>query len=108
MTRSDLQSIRQAPAPSRAIRPLVIGAALCLLILFIGQWPQACNGVQVCPPLSLRPGTAAVWAMIVGFTALAASVVRVTMPAWAGRTAMGVLIALGVVGAVLTLLVTGF
>jgi hypothetical protein len=54
------------------------------------------------PPLSLRPGTAAVWALIVGFTALAASVVRVAMPAWAGRIAMGVLIALGVTGAVLT------
>jgi hypothetical protein len=92
----------------RSIRPLLIGGVLCLVILFIGQWPQACNGVQVCPPLTLRPGTAVVWALIVGFTALAASVVRVAMPAWAGRIAMGVLIALGVTGVISTLLVTGF
>jgi hypothetical protein len=108
MTRSDLETTRPAFAFRRATRPLLIGAALCLLILFIGQWPQACNGVQVCPPLSLRPSTAAVWALIVGLTAVVASVVRVMTPAWVGRIAMGVLIALGVAGAVLTLLVTGF
>lgn len=108
MTHSDLEPTRSALALRRAVPPLLIGGALCLLILFVGQWPQACNGVQVCPPLSLRASTAAVWTLIVALAALIASVVEVALPGWTGRLAMGVLITVGIAGALLTVFVTGF
>lgn len=108
MNHPDLGHIRSGTAVRRAIRPLLLGGAFCLLILFLGQWAQACNGVQACPPRSLRPNTAEVWATLLTLATVVAIVARVALPRWAGRLAITVLTAIGVAGALLTLFVTGF
>ena len=108
MTSSDVESTRAGVALRRATPALLLGGAFCLLILFLGQWPQACNGVQVCPPLSTRSSTAVVLALLVALATVVAISVRVALPGWAGRLAMGVLTAVGIAGALLTLFLTGF
>ena len=108
MGTSDVECTR-AGAVLRSSAPLLLlGGALCLVILFLGQWPQTCNGVQVCPPLSTRPSTAAGWTVVVAPVTIVAIGVRLALPTWADRLSMGALTVVGCAGAVTTLLVTGF
>lgn len=108
MSGSGVEVTRATSALRRAVLPLLVGGGFCLVILLLGQWPQACNGVQVCPPLTTRPNTAILWFMLTGVATVVAMVVRVALPRWVGRLAIGVLAVAGLAGALFTLFATGF